>query len=101
MQDPLISGILAVPLLTGLVEVAKRSGLPGRYAALLALALGIALTAVGYVADNSGWRGPYDALLQGIAYGLASSGLYSVAGAVTRRQRPKPERSAVGSEPHG
>lgn len=67
-------GFAALPIVAGLVEVAKHSGFPDRFAGLLALVLGIAggvsfaqLAGV-HVATG---------LVQGIVVGLAASGAWS------------------------
>lgn len=78
MDDVTFGGVLAVPLIIGLVEAAKRGGLPARWSAPLAIALGLALRlsyqlAAG-PAELLSWL---DALVQGLALGLAASGLYS------------------------
>ena len=80
-----IGTILLVPLITGLVEALKRSGLPRRYAALTALALGVAIGA--FVTRGFGAHDLYDAILQGVAFGLAASGFYSVARTAERSVR--------------
>ena len=71
--------ILIVPLITGLVEALKRAGLPSRYAALAAFGCGLGISVGAYVANGLGAHDLYDAVLQGVAFGLASAGLYSVA----------------------
>lgn len=78
-MSPELAGVLLIPLITGLVEVAKRSGLPGHYAAGLSLGLGIAISVGSHVAGLLGVTDGYSALLQGASYGLAASGLYSAA----------------------
>ncbi len=69
---------MAVPLIIGLVELAKRLGFSARYAALLALALGVALSAGAWFAASLGGRDLFEAALGGLALGLSASGLYSV-----------------------
>ena len=76
--------ILIVPLITSLVEASKRAGLPSRYAALVALGCGLGISVGAFVANGVGARDLYDAVLQGIALGLASAGLYSVARSAER-----------------
>ena len=70
--------VFFVPLITGFVEALKRAGLPARFAALTALISGVAISVGAYVANGMGARDLYNALLQGVAFGLASAGLYSV-----------------------
>jgi hypothetical protein len=69
---------MAVPLIVGLVELAKRLGLSARYAALLALGLGVAVSGGAWLAAWLGGRGLFEAALGGLALGLSASGLYSV-----------------------
>ncbi|QIA28227.1 hypothetical protein DYI95_005500 [Thermaerobacter sp. PB12/4term] len=73
--DPHSTGIaVAVPLIAGLVELLKRQGMPTRWAPPVALLLGTALS-LGYaVAGQTLW---FEALIQGLALGLGSMGLYS------------------------
>ena len=78
-MTPELAGVLLIPLITGLVEVAKRSGLPPRYAAGVAVALGIVLTTGSHVAGVLGLTDAYTAISQGASYGLAAAGLYSAA----------------------
>ena len=83
--------ILLVPLITGFVEALKRAGLPSRYAALVALATGVGISVGAYIANGVGTRDLYDAVLQGVAFGLASAGLYSVARSAERTARQRAE----------
>jgi hypothetical protein len=71
-------GVMIVPLIIGLVEMAKRMGLAARYAAFLALGLGITISGGAWLAAWVGGRGLFDAALTGLALGLSASGLYSV-----------------------
>lgn len=66
--DP--AAALAVPVVIGLVEVAKGLGLPPRIAPLASIALGAGLAAL----SGLTWQA---ALTQGILIGLAASGLWS------------------------
>jgi hypothetical protein len=73
-----IAGVVVVPLIVGLVEVAKGAGLGARWAPAVALGLGVALS-LGYRAalgmpEGAAWA---QAALSGLALGLAASGLYS------------------------
>lgn len=73
------AGVLAVPLIIGLVEVAKRSGLSTVWCAPLGILLGLLLS-VGYqwaaVPDSTrlDW---VNAVIGGLGLGLSASGLYS------------------------
>lgn len=60
-----------VPIVIGLVEIGKMSGVPAKFAPLLSLVLGVsgAILLVGGSLNV--------AIMQGILVGLASSGLYS------------------------
>lgn len=95
--------ILIVPLITGFVEALKRAGLPSRYAALVALVSGVGVSVGAYVANGIGARDLYDAVLQGVAFGLASAGLYSVARSAERTARQRPSLIPVpqGGEGEG
>lgn len=59
-----------VPLVTGLVEMVKRLGLPSRFCAILSLLLGVILV----IARKQ----TVDGVLEGLVVGLAASGLYDV-----------------------
>ena len=74
-MDPESTGLLvAVPLITGIVEFLKRQGMPREWAPPAALLLGAALS-LGYaLAGRSLW---FEALVQGLVLGLGSMGLYS------------------------
>ena len=84
MQDEL-AGIALVPLIVGLVEMAKRLGLASAWSAPLAVALGL-VTSVGWLlAERGAATGLARATLVGIALGLSASGLYSGAKRITER----------------
>ena len=102
-MDDLISGAPIVALVPGLVELAKRAGLPTRWAGAAAVAFATALVALADLARRgdpvnspaalgAGW------LLAGVVYGLAAAGLYSQA-----RRLPLPDvsdrRSGGSGEP--
>jgi hypothetical protein len=72
-------GVLLTPLIVGLVEVAKRAGLPSRFAPLLALALGMGVIGAVAVRPEAS-----RVLLWGIALGLSACGLYSGGRALMR-----------------
>lgn len=66
-----IAGISILPIIIGLTELAKRLGLPARFAPLISLALGIGLATLaagGFTAV---------ALVGGVFLGLSASGLWS------------------------
>lgn len=72
MQGMEVYGVAVIPVLVGLIEVAKIGGLPKRFSPILAIVLGI-LAGIVYLEPESIRGG----IIQGIAVGLASVGLYS------------------------
>lgn len=66
----IVAGFSAIAILTGLVELTKRIGLPDRLAPVASLVLGVALAyfAAGFSLQS---------VLSGIVLGLSASGLYS------------------------
>ena len=77
---PSLTNVVIIGALPGLVEVAKRAGLPDRYAGICAIVFGALLIAIddlsrraGQTGDIAGW------LAGGIVAGLAACGLYSQA----------------------
>ncbi|HEY8394161.1 MAG TPA: hypothetical protein VIK92_05110 [Thermaerobacter sp.] len=74
MDPELARTVMAVPLITGVVELLKRQGMPAAWAPLAAIVLGVALS-LGYAAaGGSLW---FEAVIGGLATGLGSMGLYS------------------------
>ncbi len=70
-----------IPIVIGLIQVAKMAGLPSKYAPIGALILGV----VGALILG----GPIGvAILSGLIVGLSASGLYSGVGAVTSPSQP-------------
>ncbi len=67
-----IYDVAIIPLIVGLVELAKKLGLPDKFAAVLSAVLGVVIGLV-YVAPDD----PAKAVLVGLSMGLAASGLYS------------------------
>lgn len=65
-----IGGLAAIPIVVGLVEMAKGLKLDSKYASLLSILLGIGLLLLG----GEVWQA---AIAQGILIGLSASGLYS------------------------
>jgi len=72
------AGVLAISLIIGLVEAAKRVGMDTVWATPMAVGCGLAIS-VGYVAAQQapGSEAWLNALLWGLALGLSASGLYS------------------------
>lgn len=82
-----IAGVMVVPLIVGLVEVAKRLGLPRGWAPAVAVGLGLAIALGGEalgLAGAAAWR---DAAVTGLALGLSAAGLYSGARAIQAEVR--------------
>jgi hypothetical protein len=91
----LVAGVPLVVILPALVELAKRLGMPVRWAGLAAITLAVLLVAVGDIAlgytsgDASRWVVRVATWgLSGVIYGLAAAGLYSQGDLVTRRRNP-------------
>lgn len=75
MLDLTVAGVALVPVILGLVQVAREAGLPSRFAPLLSLAIGLG---GGFAAEAP--TAPYNwqqAAVVGVALGLSASGLYS------------------------
>lgn len=75
----LAAGVPLVIVIPALVEIAKRQGLPVRYAGLVAILCGIGLLALASLALGQPLDGGTIArwTIGGIVYGLAAAGLYS------------------------
>ena len=74
MPDPIIT-VATVPAIVALTNLAKSLGITGRWAALVAVVLGVALASADYALAGSGlWRAASDGLL----LGLAAAGLYDL-----------------------
>lgn len=75
----LLTGISIMIVTPALVEVAKRVGLPVRYAGLAAMVFAIALITLGDLAGGVNPSGSVVArwITSGIVFGLAAMGLYS------------------------
>lgn len=62
--------VALIPVITALVEVAKRAGLDSKFAPLIAIAVGVVLVILK--------DGPsIAAVIDGLTFGLGSMGLYS------------------------
>jgi hypothetical protein len=68
--------VFVIPMIVGLVELARRAGLGPASASALAIALGLAVrlayAAAGGTAEPSVW---VDAVVQGLTIGVSASGL--------------------------
>jgi hypothetical protein len=83
-----------IALVPGLVEIAKRTGMPARFAGLAAIAFATAVFALSGLATGSpDVRAVAEWLLRGTIAGLAAAGLYSQAAALTQRPPTGPHDS--------
>jgi type IV secretory pathway VirB3-like protein len=78
--SPLVVAI--VPVILGLTEIAKRMGLPHKYAPAVSLVMGIVFVAI----TGQVWQA---CLVQGLIAGLAASGLWSGAKATVKPEDPE------------
>jgi hypothetical protein len=76
LDNILIAGVPLIVVIPACVELAKRAGLPTRYAGIAAILTGILLLALRDLAlvNDLAWPGW---IVGGIVYGLAAAGLYS------------------------
>lgn len=65
--------LVMIPAVNGLVEVAKKTGLPNRFAPLLAVALGI-MAGIGLRDPNASTA---VGIIEGVVIGLSAVGMYS------------------------
>ncbi len=72
--DP-ITTIATVPAIVALTNLAKTLGLTGRWSALVAVLLGVALSVGTWALAGTGW---WDAASSGLLLGLAAAGLYDL-----------------------
>lgn len=72
-MDIILLGFSAVALTYGLVEVVKLTGVPSRFSPLISLVVGFLIVYVG-----SGFGLTPETIINGIAVGLSSSGLYDI-----------------------
>ena len=88
-MDSMFGGFVIVPVIVGLVGLAKRLGLGANYAAPLAVALGL-LFSVAYAvaAGIPGGEAVADVVVRGLALGLSAAGLHS--GVLCRRDERGP-----------
>lgn len=75
-MDFAIAGIIIGPIIVGLVEVFKRTGLPNKYAPALAVSLGLLAGISAKLGGEVDGSWPFFITI-GIMEGLVSSGLYS------------------------
>ena len=65
-------GIALIPVITMLIEVIKKAGLPNRFAPLVSIIIGIGF---GFIVENNG--DIKNAIITGVIMGMSASGLYS------------------------
>src|SRR5687767_12849133 len=75
----LIAGVPLIVVIPALVELAKRTGLPVRFAGVASIAMAISLLALGGLAlgVDPGRAEVARWIVGGVVYGLAAAGLYS------------------------
>ena len=73
----LISGVGITILVPALVELAKHSGLPTRYAGLASIVAAAAVLGLVELRANAQFGGVAGWLLLSLVYGLAAAGFYS------------------------
>ncbi len=98
----LAAGVPLVVVIPALVEIAKRQGLPDRFAGLAAIVIGTVLLVLGDlalgVAIEESWGVRIATwLLGGIVYGLAAAGLYSQRHVILPGMADDEERNARSS----
>lgn len=91
VSDLMQYGLPFVPLVAGLVELAKRSGLPAKFSPLVAVLLGM-VAGVAYIApaNDATWS---VGILAGVVVGLVTSGLYSSGKNLIEAARSEPDES--------
>lgn len=73
-----LDDIAIIALVPGIVEIAKRLGMPPKYAGLAAIGVATALVTLDTLgAGVSPLAQPAQWIVLGVVYGLAASGLYS------------------------
>jgi hypothetical protein len=75
----LVAGVSITVLVPALVELAKRSGLPTRYAGLASIAAAAIVLGLVQLQSNTQFGGAAGWLLLSLVYGLAAAGFYSQA----------------------
>lgn len=75
MIDP-ITSLVTVPAIVALTNLIKSLGIGGKWSALVAVALGVALSVADYALAGTGW---WNAASGGLLLGLAAAGLYDLA----------------------
>lgn len=74
----ILDDIAIIALVPGLVEVAKRLGMPTRFAGLAAILSAVAMVGLSELGSGATpIAGAARSIVLGLVYGLAASGLYS------------------------
>lgn len=81
MIDP-VTSIVTVPAIVALTNLIKGLGVGGKWSALVAVLLGVALSVAAWALAGTGW---WDAASSGLLLGLAAAGLYDLAPGDTPR----------------
>jgi len=76
-MDLMLFGLPVAALIVGLVGLAKQVGLSSRWAALLAVLLGIGFGVLARLAQDPAIAAWLEPILLGLLTGLAAAGLYS------------------------
>ncbi|MDQ3044482.1 MAG: hypothetical protein M3R06_04945 [Chloroflexota bacterium] len=99
MENQPLAGVPLIALVPGLVEIAKRAGLPVRFAGLAAIGFAIALVALIDLASapelNVSVRDLATWGIAGVIYGLAAAGLYDQRGQLLPGGRKQADPSAL------
>jgi peptidoglycan/LPS O-acetylase OafA/YrhL len=91
----LVLAAVVAPFVIGGVEIAKRTGLVDRYAAVAALILGVAFAVLVVIAENGDLEGINwgATILAGVVGGMTAAGVYS--GTQSIRHPDPPEDAPV------
>ena len=71
-----VTTLATVPAILALTNLAKSFGIQGRWSALLAVLLGVAINIAGYLLADAGW---WTVAQSGLLLGLGAAGLYDLA----------------------
>lgn len=72
-----IAGIASGPIILGLVQVAKSTGMPTKFAPLISLGIGVTFGILAYFSDVTSGSLIFF-IVAGLQQGLIASGLYSI-----------------------
>jgi hypothetical protein len=94
IDNQILFGVVVVPAVIGLVQVAKDAGVPSRLSPLVAVFLGVLAALAQLYAGRWQW---VQAAVIGVALGLSAVGLYS--GTISLSSLIGSTRSSAGSPP--